>query len=761
VRAFGMVLRRAGVTLLFVLAIFVGALSGIFLAYEKDLPQVSSLEDFEPNIITQVYTADGKLLGEFAIERRVVVGFKDIPPVLRNATIAVEDADFWKHLGVNPWRIPGAFVANLRAGRRTQGSSTLTMQLVRQPGLFLTPEKTYERKIKEAILAFELEKTFTKEEIFTYYCNQVYFGHGNYGVEAASEFLFSKNIKDLTLAEAALLAGLPQTPARLSPVEHPDRALQRRNHVLQRMVDEKYITPEEARAAQQEPLRLNLRRDPASIAPYFLEEVRKHLEKEYGSQRIYQGGLKVYTTLDSATQVAANAATHDWLRRLDRRSRGFVPPTESVLKDGRFPDRLHLEDWEQPPVVGEVMRGVVLASEKGLAVVRIGDYEAKVTPADIAWTKRTSVADVLKPGMIAPFRIESLPEAAVSHDVKVTLEQEPEVQGALLALEPRTGAVRAMVGGYDFARSKFNRATQAMRQVGSAFKPFVYAAAIEKAGYTPATIIVDAPISFPDNGGVWTPHNFDFKFEGPIPLRHALEDSRNVPAIKTLEVVGVKTAIDYAHKLGLTGELPPYLPLALGAGEATLVEMTSAYSAFANEGLRMKPYYITRITDRDGNVIEEARPAARDAIRADTAYLMTSLLKGVIERGTATRARALKRPIAGKTGTTNDFTDAWFIGYEPMLAAGVWVGYDDKRKSLGPHEEGARAALPMWMDFWTRVTKDRPIQDFPIPGNIIFAPVDAAGRPAEPGGAGVRMEAFVAGTEPRAGTWTGTGSEGP
>src|SRR5438876_154607 len=556
-RAFGMVLRRAGVTLLFVVAIFLGALSGIFLAYEKDLPQVSTLEDFEPNIITQVYTGDGKLLGEFAIERRVVVGFKDIPPVLRNATIAVEDADFWKHLGVNPWRIPGALLANLRSGKRTQGSSTLTMQLVRQPGLFLTPAKTYERKIKEALLAFELEKTFTKEEIFTYYCNQVYFGHGNYGVEAASEFLFSKSIKDLTLPEAALLAGLPQSPSRLSPVEHADRALQRRNHVLQRMLEEKYISAEEAKAAQAEPLHLSLKREPPSIAPYFLEEVRKYLEKEYGSQRIYQGGLRVYTTLDSATQTAANRRVRDWPRVMDRR------------------------------------------------------------PA---------------------------------------------------------GAVRAMVGGYDFERSKFNRATQAWRQVGSAFKPFVYAAAIEKAGYTAATIIVDAPVSFPDNNTIWTPHNFDYKFEGPIPMRHALEESRNVPAVKTLEVVGVKTASDYAHKLGLTGEMPPYLPLALGAGEATLVEMTAAYAAFGNEGLRMKPFYITRITDRDGNVIEEARPVARDAIRADTAYLMTSLLKGVVERGTAVKARSLKRPIAGKTGTTNDFTDAWFIGFEPALAAGVWVG---------------------------------------------------------------------------------------
>ena len=588
----------------------------------------------------------------------------------------------------------------------------------------------------------------------------MYFGHGNYGVEAASEFLFSKSIKDLTLPEAALLAGLPQSPTRLSPIEHPERALQRRNHVLQRMLDEKYISAEEARAAQAEPLRLSLKREPPSIAPYFLEEVRKYLEKEYGSQRIYQGGLRVYTTLDSATQIAANHAVRDWLSALDRRSRGFVPPTESVLKDGKFPDRLHLEDWEGPIAAGDVVRGVVLAAERGIAVVRIGEYEARVGPAEIAWTRRGNVAEVLKPGTVAPFRIEALPEAG-SRDLKVKLEQEPEVQGALLALEPKTGAVRAMVGGFDFERSKFNRATQAWRQVGSAFKPFVYAAAIEKSGYTPATIIVDAPVSFPDNNTVWTPHNFDYKFEGPIPMRRALEDSRNVPAIKTLEVVGIKTGIDYAHKLGLTGELPPYLPLALGAGEATLMEMTSAYSAFGNEGLRMKPFYITRITDRDGNIIEEARPAARDAIRADTAYLMSSMLRGVVDRGTAARARSLKRPIAGKTGTTNDFTDAWFIGYEPGLAAGVWVGYDDKRKSLGPHEEGSRAALPMWMDFWGRVMKDKPLQDFPIPGNIVFLPVDLDGRPAEPGATGSRMEAFIAGTEPRAGTWTSAGSEGP
>jgi len=743
-------LRRAGVIVVFTLAILLGSLGGIFLAYESDLPQVSSLEDFQPNIITEVYTADGKLLGDFAIERRVVVSFKDIPPHLRNAVVAVEDADFWKHIGINPWRVPGAAIANFRSGRRGQGSSTLTMQLSRV--LFLTPEKTYERKIKEVLLAFQIEKSFTKEEIFALYCNQVYFGHGNYGVEATSEFLYSKPIGQLSLAEAALVAGLPQNPSRLSPVEHADRALARRNHVLDRMVEESYISSAEAEKAKTEPLSLKLRKDRPSIAPYFLEEVRKYLEREYGSQRIYQGGLRVYTTLDSALQLSANQSVRQGLLRLDRRARGFTPPTATILKDGQFPASIRLEEWDAPIAVGDVVRGVVESSDRSLAVVRIGDYKAILGPADITWTGRRYVSEVLPRGAIVPFLVQALGEESGEKRAKVFPQQEPRVEGALLALEPKTGAVKAMVGGFDFERSKFNRATQAFRQVGSAFKPIVYAAAFERAGYTAATIIVDAPIAFPDNQGVWTPHNYDYAFWGPIPVRRAIEQSRNIPAIKTLQAVGIETGIEYAHKLGLTGELPPYLPLAIGAGEATLQEMTAAFSAFANEGLRMKPYYITRITDREGNVIEESRPVAKDAIRADTAYLMTSLLKGVVERGTAARARALKRPIAGKTGTTNDFTDGWFIGYEPGLAAGVWVGFDEKRESLGRGNDGGRTALPIWMQFWAAAMKDKPVTDYPVPANIVFVPVDADGQPAIPGEAGVRMEAFVAGTEPRRST---------
>jgi penicillin-binding protein 1A len=741
-------LRRVGFYALFALALVGGGLFGLFLGYASDLPQVGSLEDFQPNIITQVLSADGVLLGEFAIERRVVVTFQDIPPLLRNAVIAVEDAEFWKHIGINFWRIPGAALANFRSGRYSQGFSTLTMQISRI--LFLTPEKTPARKLQEIILAFQIEKNFTKEEILALYCNQMYFGHGNYGVEAASRFFFSKSIQQLTLPEAALIAGILQNPTRLSPIEFPERARERRNHVLDRMQEEKYISESEASKARAEPLRLNLRRDPPSIAPYFVEEVRKYLEREYGSQRIYQGGLRVYTTLDSRLQRAANRALRNGLIATDKRSRGFVKPAASALVKGELPERIQLDEWAAPLEVGDVVRGVVLSVERASAWVQIGERRARIGLAEIAWTGKAAVSDVLAKGTVAPFRILALPGAS-GGELQLQLEQEPKLEGSLLALDVRSGAVKAMVGGYDFERSKFNRATQALRQVGSAFKPLLYAAAVEKAGYSPATIIVDSPLSLPaGNNTTWTPHNYDGTYWGAIPLRRALENSRNIPAIKTLQHIGIDTGIAYARKLGLTGELPPYLPIAIGAGESTLVEMTAAFATFPNQGLRMKPMLVTRISDREGNTIEENRPHAEDAIRADTAYIMVSLMRGVVERGTAVRAKALKRPVAGKTGTTNDFTDAWFIGYEPSLAAGVWVGFDDKRISMGAKEEGGRVALPIWMEFWAEATKDRPIEDYPVPGNIVFVPIDGIGRPGRPGWPGVTMEPFVAGTEPGA-----------
>ena len=742
-------LRRVVVTALFAATVIGGALLGVFFAFESDLPQVTSLEDFKPNIITQVFANDGSVIGEFAIEKRVVVAFQDIPPVLRNAIVAVEDADFWKHIGINPWRIPGAALANLRSGRYSQGFSTLTMQLTRL--LFLTPEKTPERKIKEVILAFQIEKNFTKEEILTLYCNQIYFGNGNYGVEAASRFLFGKAVKDVTLGEAALVAGIAQSPMRQSPIENPERALQRRNHVLDRMAEEKYVSREEAEAAKAKPIALRLRRDPPSVAPHFVEEVRKYLEREYGSQRIYQGGLRVYTTLDPKAQRAALRAVRTGLRAIDRRARGFVKPQASALgPDGLLPEPLRLDEWDWPFGEGDVVRGVVIASDRLSAVVQVGGYRGRLLPADVAWTRRASVSDALPRGAIAPFRIVALSDVAGRREARLQLEQEPKVEGALIAIDVHTGAVRAMVGGYDFEKSKFNRATQALRQVGSAFKPIVYAAALETLGYTPATILIDAPLSFPNqwDGSVWSPQNYDGVFQGPIPLRRAVEQSRNIPAVRTLQAVGIEKGIEYARRLGLSSELPPYLPIALGAGEATLAEMTAAFGTFANQGLRMRPFLIDRITDREGNVIEQTLPRATDALRADTAFILTSLLRGVADHGTAARARRLRRPIAGKTGTTNDFTDAWFIGYEPSLAAGVWVGFDEKKDSLGPRADGGTIALPIWMEFWAAVMSERPIEEFPIPGNVVFVPVDEMGHPGAPGAPGVHMEAFVAGTEP-------------
>jgi penicillin-binding protein 1A len=735
-------LKRLGVTFAFVLAILAGCLTGVLLAYAADVPQIESLEEFQPNIITEVYTADGKVLGTFAIERRVVVAYKDIPPVYRNAVVAVEDSEFWKHLGINLWRIPVTAWDNVRTGRKAGGASTLTMQLSRL--LFLTPEKTYERKLKEVILAFQIEKNFTKEEIFTFYCNQVYFGHGQYGVEAASQFYFSKSAKELTLTEAAMLAGLPQSPSRLSPIDNADRVTQRRNHVLDRMRETKYITAQEADQAKTSPLGLKVRRDPPSVAPYFLEEVRKYLEREYGSQRIYQGGLRVYTTLDTRLQEAANRALRSGLLRLDRRARGFVPPP-SVLVNGALPDPLDHPDWDRPLAVADVVHGIVVASTRAEATVQIGDLRVVLTPRDIEWTKRTNMADALPVGAVAPFTIEALEDKDGVKVAKVRLEQDPQLQGSFLAMEPKTGAVRAMVGGYDFALSKFNRATQAYRQVGSTFKPILYSAAIEKLGYNASTVIVDSPIAFPDGTGkMWSPHNYDYEFHGPMLLRNAIAQSRNVPAVKTMDAMGVQTGIEYARKLGITGELPPYLPIALGAGEATLQEMVAAFATFPNQGLRMKPMLITRITDRDGNVVEENRPRATDAIRADTAFIVTQLLRGVVEHGTAARARSLGRPIAGKTGTTSGFTDTWFVGFEPTLAAGVWIGFDDKRLSLGRGSDGARTALPIWMEFWATAIKDTKPQSYSVPANIVFLPVEG------------RLEPFVAGTEPKAAPETAT-----
>lgn len=697
------------------LAIMFGSLVGALMAIGSDLPQVEELEELKPNIVTQVFAADGSILGEFAIEKRVLVRYEDIPDVLRNAIIATEDENFFNHIGINVWRIPAALWANFRSGRKGQGFSTLTMQLSRL--LFLSPQKTYERKIREILLALEIERRFTKKEIFTLYCNLVNFGHGHYGVEAASRFYFGKSAKDLSLEEAALIAGIPQSPTRLSPLDHPQAATRRRALVLNRMVAEKYLTPEQAREAQAKPLGVNARRSPLSIAPYFLEEVRKSLERDYGFAGIYREGLKVYTTLDPTLQLTANRAVRDGILRNDRGARGYKSARPSALKDGVIPPGFSLPDWRQPFDVGDVTRGVVTAADRDVAIIDLGDTLARLPAKGVAWTGKARVLDAVKVGDIVLVRILRREDASERKVVEVALEQEPEAESAFLAMDTRTGAVRAMVGGFDFERSKFNRAVQAHRQTGSIFKAIVYSAAVESLGWTPQTLIVDAPISFTTAGSpTWSPNNYDMKFAGTITVQQAVEGSRNIPAIKTLQAIGIEKGIEYARKLGLKDELPPYLPIAIGAGEATLDEMVAAFGTIANEGLRMTPMLITRITDSEGNVLEEKLPEAHDALRPETAAIMANILHGVVQRGTAARARSLGRPLGGKTGTTDNWSDTWFVGFEREMVAGVWSGFDDKRKSLGRGQDGARTSLPIFIDFWKEAMKKLPAeQAFPPP----------------------------------------------
>jgi penicillin-binding protein 1A len=710
--------------LLVVGCVLVGSLVGALMAIGADLPQVEQLEELKPNIVTQVFAADGSILGEFAIEKRVIVRYEDIPQVLRNAIIATEDENFFNHIGINLWRIPGAVWANLRSGRNSQGFSTLTMQLSRL--LFLSPQKTYERKFREILLALEIERRFTKKEIFTLYCNLVNFGHGNYGVEAASRFYFGKSAKDLDLQQAALIAGIPQSPTRLSPLDHPEAAQRRRNHALDRMVAESYITVAEAQTAKYQALGVVARRSPASIAPYFLEEVRKTLERDYGYSGIYRAGLKVYTTLDPALQATANRAVRDGILRNDRGARGFKPVRESALKDGAIPKGFTLSDWRQPIGEGDVVRAVVTSSDRDLAVLQIGETEGRLKPSGIAWTGRTRVSEVVKKGDIVPVRVAKVDVTGKWPIADVTYEQEPEAESAFLAMDTRSGAVKAMVGGFDFERSKFNRAVQAHRQTGSIFKAIVYSAAVESLGWGPQTLIIDAPISFSSAGSAtWSPHNYDMKFEGTITVQHAVEESRNIPAIKTLQAIGVEKGIEYARKLGLKDTLPPYLPIAIGAGEATLDEMVAAFGTIANEGLRMTPMLITKITDNEGNVLEEKLPEAHDALRPETAATMANILRGVVERGTAQRARVLGRPLCGKTGTTDNWSDTWFVGFERDMVAGVWSGFDDKRQSLGRGQDGARTSLPIFIEFWKEALKQFP-KDQVFPPPMPNAPLEIA-----------------------------------
>jgi penicillin-binding protein 1A len=725
--------RNAGLVILFIIAAVLGIASGVIFAYAGDNPEISRLDDYTPSTISRIYGANGEIVGEFAIQRREIVPYEAISPKLRQAVLAAEDAEFEQHPGISIPRIVAALIKDIMEGRKAAGASTLTQQLARK--LFLTDEKTWERKIREAMLAIQIEKRYTKREIFTLYANQMYFGHGVYGVEAASRLYFGKSAKDLELEEAAMIAGILQSNVRQSPYVNMDAALRRRNYALTRMAEVGYITYDEAEAAKKKPIVTHgAPSGPPSIAPYFVEEVRKELEQRYGAKQLYENGLSIQTGLDVKLQEAVNHALDAGLRRIDK-VRGWRKPARNVLKDNPQLDSYKNGRWDRPMRVGQIVPAVVTAIDASIIQARAGALTVAIDKKGFAWTRRTP-AQLVARGDLIEVRLTGIDEEGKA--ASATLEQPPVVEGAILAIDNRTGQIRAMAGGFSFERSKFNRATQAHRQVGSAFKPFVYTAAVDR-GYTPASILMDTPASFfaGPNQPLYSPGNYDRQFEGPITLRRALEQSRNVPAVKMMEQLGPKQVIMYARRLGLESPLPPYLPIALGAAEATLVEMTSAFSVYPNQGVRMKPYSVQKVTDRQGNVLEENRPEPKDAIRADTAFVITNLLRGVVQRGTATKANALNWPVGGKTGTTDDYTDAWFIGFDPDITIGVWVGLDQK-KTIGRDMTGGDAALPIWIEVmkaWIGERKEPPT--FQPPGNIVFVT-------AENGAS----EAYIAGTEP-------------
>ena len=672
---------------LFLLAVVTGALAGATLVYSVDLPQIQDLERYRPSTTTDLYDRNDHIIGSFALERRVVVGFDDFAPVLRQAVISIEDKSFESHWGINVLRIAGAVVHDLRSHGRVQGASTLTMQLARN--LFLSSERTAARKLQEAYLAIQIERAFTKQQIFTLYGNQIYLGSGMYGFEAASEFYFSKRAKDLTLTEAALLAGLPKGPAAYSPLLYPDKALRRRNLVLSEMESDGDITHQQAEEGRQTPLGLHISQPDASVAPWFQEEVRRELEKRFGSDEVHEAGLRVETTLDLNLQQIANHAVPDGLAAYERRH-GWKGKLENVLASGVTIEQYRHPDWAIPSGPGDYVHAVVSSVMPLEIHARIGEGDVVLLPADWQWTGEHYGDALVKPGDIIYIHLTDAVEGIAR---RATLEQDSGTQGSLFAMDNTSGDVLAMVGGRDFALSQFNRATQSERQTGSSFKPYVYTTAFEE-GAKPTDIIVDAPVSF----GSYTPHNYENDFKGPMTLLNAFAESRNIPAVKLAARVGIHKVIETVHRFGVTSDIPAYLPVALGAAEITLEQQVDSYSVFPNDGIRVAPRLIRKVSNSDGIVLWQDRPEINPVISQQTARSMMVLFRAVTDHGTGAAVAALQHPLGGKTGTTSDFTDAWFLGFSPSVTCGVWVGFDS-RQSLGDKETGARAALPIWITF--------------------------------------------------------------
>jgi len=760
---------------LFSIAVVFGLCIAAYFAYlwSSNLPYVGSVKDYRPPVITRIYSDDGQIIGRLWEEKRTVVPVSGLPPHLINAFVAAEDSRFFEHQGVDVQGIARAFLKNLSAGKVEQGGSTITQQVTKSL-ILKNVQKTYRRKVREAILSIQLEKSFPKEHILYLYLNQIYLGQGAYGVEEASQTYFHKPAKDLTLSEAALLAGLPQAPARYSPVAHFERAKARQKYVLTRMYEEGFITEKERDQALHATLEIYGKGiNTFERAPYFAEHVRRYLLKKYGKDLLYRGGLKVYTTLDLRMQGIGRDNLDEGLAELDKRE-GYRGPLKHLsaeeIKD--YETQATNEFSVSNPKVDSVVKGLVLKvdDKRKEVTIRLGKELACLPLKEMKWARKPDKevayyaarvkkpSSVLEPGDVVMVRILKKHDDAASEKGTekptgftwwVGLEQTPKAQGALVCLDAETGEVKAMLGGRSFDDSQFNRAMQSRRQPGSAFKPLIYSAALDW-GMTPVSIIMDSPyVSSPNAAGeVWKPKNYKEKFYGPTLIRTGLAKSRNVITVKILNKIGVQYAIDYARKMGIESELTPNLSLALGSSGVSLMELTRAYAAFANGGLLVKPLFIKRVLDRGGQVIEENQPETVPVLTRETAFVMTDLLKAVITEGTGWRVRELKRPVAGKTGTTNDLRDAWFMGYTPDLVTGVWVGYDDSQE-MGKGETGSRAASPIWLNFMQEVLADAPVKDFQAPKGVVFAKIDGetghlAGRYSKKS----VFQAFKEGTEP-------------